>query len=136
MAKVDFRLVPDQDPLKVRDSLRAHLDAKGFHDIEIVFLGGQRPGRVDPRHPMVTLAAKTAKEVYEKDPLLIPLVGGSGPIHPFAVGLRQPIVTCGVGYPGTRAHAPNENLRLTDLILGAKHTARFLLALSKGQGKG
>lgn len=129
-AKVDFRLVPDQDPLTVRDALRAHLDAQGFSDIEVVYLGGQRPARVDPQHPLVTLAAQTARDVYGKEPALIPMVGGSGPIHPFAVGLRQPVVTCGVGYPGTRAHAPNENLRLDDLLLGAKHTARFVAALA------
>jgi acetylornithine deacetylase/succinyl-diaminopimelate desuccinylase-like protein len=46
-----------------------------------------------------------------------------------AVGLRLPVVTCGVSYPGARVHAPNENLRLADLVLGAKHATRFLTAL-------
>ncbi len=131
MAKLDFRLVPDQDPEAVRDALRAHLDAHGFSDIEVVYLGGQKPARVDPNHPYVRLAARTARETYGKEPSIVPLVGGSGPIHPFAVGLRQPVVTCGVGYPGTRAHAPNENLRINDLILGARHTARFVAALAE-----
>jgi acetylornithine deacetylase/succinyl-diaminopimelate desuccinylase-like protein len=131
MAKVDFRLVPDQDPLTVRDNLRKHLDAHGFSDVEVVYVGGQRPARVDPKQPMVQLAIKTAREVYGKEPAVMPLVGGSGPIHPFVVGLRQPVVTCGVGYPGTRAHAPNENLRVNDLVLGAKHTARFLAELAE-----
>jgi acetylornithine deacetylase/succinyl-diaminopimelate desuccinylase-like protein len=135
MAKVDFRLVPDQDPETVRTSLRAHLDANGFSDIEIHYLGGQRPGRVDPAHPLVTLAADIARDVYGKEPALIPLVGGSGPIHPFVAGLRVPVVTCGCGYPGARVHAPNENLRISDLVLGAKHTARFIAALvEKGIG--
>lgn len=134
VAKVDFRLVPDQDPETVRDALRAHLDTHGFGDIEVVYLGGQKPARVDPQHPYVKLAAETAREVYGKEPSIIPLVGGSGPIHPFAVGLRQPVVTCGVGYPGTRAHAPNENLRVSDLLLGAKHTARFCAALAERAG--
>lgn len=129
MAKVDFRLVPDQDPEVVRESLRAHLHAHGFSDIEIRYLGGQRPGRVAPDHPLVTLAADIARDVYGKEPSLIPLVGGSGPIYPFVAGLRVPVVTCGCGYPGSRVHAPNENLRLSDLVLGAKHTARFLSAL-------
>jgi acetylornithine deacetylase/succinyl-diaminopimelate desuccinylase-like protein len=133
MAKVDFRLVPDQDPEKVRDSLRAHLDAHGFSNIEVILLGGQKPARVDPNHPMVQLALRTARDVYGKEPALFPLVGGSGPIHPFAVGLRQPIVTCGAGYPGGRAHAPNENLRIRDLLLGAKHTARFVAAVARGE---
>ncbi|MES2463508.1 MAG: M20/M25/M40 family metallo-hydrolase [Armatimonadota bacterium] len=129
MAKVDFRLVPDQDPEAVLKSLRAHLDGQGFSDIEIRYLGGQRPGRVDPSHPLVTLAADIARDIYGKEPSIIPMVGGSGPIHPFVAGLRVPVVTCGCGYPGSRVHAPNENLRLSDLVLGAKHTARFLAAL-------
>lgn len=129
MAKVDFRLVPDQDPEAVRDSLRAHLDAHGFSDIEVVYLGGQRPGRVDPNHPMVRKAIDTARDVYGVEPSVYPLVGGSGPIWPFVAGLRQPVVTCGAGYPGARAHAPNENLRLGDLLLGARHTARFCASL-------
>lgn len=136
MAKVDFRLVPDQDPETVRRSLRAHLDAHGFPDIEVRYLGGQRPARVDPRHPLVTLAADIARDVYGKEPALVPLVGGSGPIHPFVVGLGVPVITAGCGYPGARVHAPNENLRLSDLVLGARHTARYLNALiERGIGK-
>ena len=130
MAKVDFRLVPDQDPIEVRDNLRRHLDAGGFGDIEIVYLGGQRPGRVDPHHPLVALAVQTAREVYGQEPSLLPLVGVSGPMYPFAVGLRQPVATIGCGYPGARVHAPGENLRLSDLVRGATHTAVYLQALA------
>ena len=132
MAKLDFRLVPDQDPEAVHRALRAHLDEQGFADIEVRYLGGQRPARVDPEHPMVQTALRTAREVYGAEPAVYPLVGGSGPIYPFAEGLRMPVVTCGVGYPGGRAHAPNENLRISDLRLGAKHTARFCAALAAG----
>ncbi len=63
------------------------------------------------------------------EPAIVPIVGGSGPVHPFVVDLGQPFVTCGCGYPGCKAHAPNENLRIADLILGAKHTAHFLAGL-------
>ncbi|MFY7953896.1 MAG: M20/M25/M40 family metallo-hydrolase [Armatimonadaceae bacterium] len=131
MAKVDFRLVPDQDPDAVHRALRAHLDNHGFTDIEIVYLGGQRPGRVDPDHPLVHLAASTARDVYGKEPSVHPLVGGSGPIWPFTAVLGQAVVTCGVGYPGGRAHAPDENLRVDDLVLGARHTARFCAELGR-----
>ncbi|MBC8143540.1 MAG: M20/M25/M40 family metallo-hydrolase [Armatimonadetes bacterium] len=134
-AKVDFRLVPDQDPEIVHQSLRQHLDANGFPDIEIRYLGGQKPGRVDPNHAYVKLAADTARDVYGKEPCIVPMVGGSGPIYPFVAGLRQPMVTCGVGYPGARVHAPGENLRVSDLVMGARHTARFLLALCDSYGK-
>src|SRR5439155_20048113 len=32
--KIDFRLVPDQDPMKIAALLRAHLDRHGFGDVE------------------------------------------------------------------------------------------------------
>ena len=39
-AKVDFRLVPDQTPEVVVEQLRAHLDAQGFQDVQVDYLGG------------------------------------------------------------------------------------------------
>ena len=44
-AKIDFRLVPDQDPEAVHASLRKHLDSQGFADIEVNYVGGQKPAR-------------------------------------------------------------------------------------------
>jgi acetylornithine deacetylase/succinyl-diaminopimelate desuccinylase-like protein len=54
------------------------------------------------------------------------MIGGSGPNHAFLEYLKLPIVTAGVGYPGTQAHAPNENVRLDLYLKGAKHIARIL----------
>jgi acetylornithine deacetylase/succinyl-diaminopimelate desuccinylase-like protein len=128
-AKMDFRLVPDQDPEKVVQSLRAHLDAQGFSDIEIHYLGGQRPARVDPDHPLVRLAAETAQEVYGIPATIAPIVGGSGPMWWFAGLLGLPVTSPGIEYPGVRAHAPNENIRLDDYTKGTQHLARLLLRL-------
>ncbi|MFN8634602.1 MAG: M20/M25/M40 family metallo-hydrolase, partial [Chloroflexota bacterium] len=36
VAKVDFRLVPDQEPTEIVRLLRRHLDEQGFRDVEIV----------------------------------------------------------------------------------------------------
>ena len=46
-AKMDFRLVPDQRPRDVFDKVRAHLDAQGFDDVEIVLMGAVNPARTD-----------------------------------------------------------------------------------------
>jgi acetylornithine deacetylase/succinyl-diaminopimelate desuccinylase-like protein len=54
------------------------------------------------------------------------MTGGSGPIYPFVKFLEVPVSNSGVGYPGSRAHAPNEHIRLEDFILGTKHTARVI----------
>jgi len=125
-AKIDFRLVPDQTPEQVLKALRAHLDAEGFSDVMINFLGGEAPARTDPDDPFVKLVVDTALPVYGVPMEIIPLSGGSGPNHAFVHHLNLPVATAGVGYPGTQAHAPNENLRLDLYLKGAKHIARII----------
>jgi acetylornithine deacetylase/succinyl-diaminopimelate desuccinylase-like protein len=125
-AKVDFRLVPDQHPDDILQKLRAHLDAHGFRDIQIADLGGDPPARTDPDDPFIQLVAKTAEEVYETQMQLIPLTGGSGPSYPFVHDLGLPVATAGLGYPDTRAHAPNENIRIDLYLKHARHMARII----------
>lgn len=125
-AKVDFRLVPDQAPEDILKKLRKHLDAGGFSDVEVVYLGGEAPGRTDPDHPFVKLTLDAAREAYGKESAVHPMVGGSGPNHVFLHTLHTPIVTAGVGYPGSRAHAPDENLVIEHFVTGTKHTARMI----------
>jgi acetylornithine deacetylase/succinyl-diaminopimelate desuccinylase-like protein len=127
-AKVDFRLVPNQTPEQVLVGLRKHLDAEGYQDVEITYLGGEPAGRTDPDDPFVDLVVNTAKPVYGYPMQKVPLTGGSGPNHVFIHTLNLPVVTAGVGYPGSQAHAPNENLRLDLYLKGAKHIARILKA--------
>ncbi len=130
-AKMDFRLVPDQDPEEVYQSLKAWLQQEGFGDIEVRYLGGQRPARVDPDHPFVQLAADVAQEVYGRRAVITPIVGGSGPMWWFSNFLGLPITAPGIEYPGVRAHAPNENIRLADFNLGTSHLAHLLIQLDR-----
>jgi acetylornithine deacetylase/succinyl-diaminopimelate desuccinylase-like protein len=127
-AKVDFRLVPDQTPELTLKLLRAHLDEQGFTDVQIQFVGGEAPARTDPDDPFVRLVVETAEEVYGAPMLVEPMTGGSGPNYVFKEYLNVPIVTAGVGYPGSQAHAPNENMRLDLYLKGASHIARILKA--------
>jgi acetylornithine deacetylase/succinyl-diaminopimelate desuccinylase-like protein len=126
MGKVDFRLVPDQDPDDLERKLRAYLVEQGFDDIEVIRHGGSRPARVDPNDPFVRLVADAAEEVYGVPARISPTSGGSGPMDPFVRFLKVPIAEAGVSYPGSLVHAPNENLRIGDLANGIKHTARVL----------
>jgi len=131
-AKVDFRLVPDQEPAEVLQQLRAHLDSQGFDDIEIIDLGSEAPGRSDPDHPFLRLVADLAEEVYGVRQLIAPMTGGSGPYHAFIHHLGVPIATVGIGYPGMQMHGPNEHFRLQDFVAGTRHTARVLARFGAG----
>jgi acetylornithine deacetylase/succinyl-diaminopimelate desuccinylase-like protein len=125
-AKVDFRLVPDQTPEQIVRLLRAHLDAEGFEDVHVELLGGEAPGRTDPDDPFVQLVVDSAADVYGMPMDIVPMVGGSGPNHAFIEYLKLPVVTAGIGYPETQAHAPNENVVLDLYLKGAKHIVRIL----------
>jgi acetylornithine deacetylase/succinyl-diaminopimelate desuccinylase-like protein len=130
-AKVDFRLVPDQTPAEVLEKLRAHLDAEGFSDVQIEFLGGESPARTDPDDPFVNIVVDTAKDVYGVPMQKVPMTGGSGPNYPFVHDLGLPVATAGLGHPDTRAHAPNENIRLDLYLKHAKHMVRVLGEFAK-----
>jgi acetylornithine deacetylase/succinyl-diaminopimelate desuccinylase-like protein len=125
-AKLDFRLVPEQIPEQVLQQLRAHLDAEGFADVKINYLGGDAPGRTDPDHPFIKLVGEAALGVYDLPMQVVPMIGGSGPNHLFEHYLHVPIAMSGLGYPGTQAHAPNENIRLDLYLKAARHAARIL----------
>lgn len=125
-AKIDFRLVRGQSPQKVLSALREHLDNRGFADVNIEYLGGDRPSKTDPDDPFVKLVVQSAEGIYADSMQIVPMVGGSGPGHIFEEALNIPIVTAGIGHPGSQAHAPNENIRLDLYLKGAQHIARIL----------
>jgi acetylornithine deacetylase/succinyl-diaminopimelate desuccinylase-like protein len=130
-AKVDFRLVLDQKPETVLRQLRAHLDAEGFSDVQIKFLGGEPAARTDPDDPFIKIVVDTAEEVFETPMELVPMIGGSGPNHPFVHDLGLPVATAGLGYPDTRAHAPKENIRIDLYLQHARHLARVIKEVAK-----
>lgn len=132
-AKVDFRLVPNQTPQEVLEKLRKHLDGQGFQDVAITNLGGEHPARTDPDHPFIKLCNEAALEVYGKPSIIYPLIGGSGPAHPFIHLLGMPVTMCGIGYPGAQVHAPNEHIVLGHLVSGIKHTAHIIAGFGKGE---
>jgi acetylornithine deacetylase/succinyl-diaminopimelate desuccinylase-like protein len=126
-AKLDFRLVPDQNPEDIFAKLRIHLDNSGFSDVRAVKLGAMGPYKASGDDPLVQLAARTAEIVYQKAYLIDPLAGGSSPVYAFAAPLGGiPVIFAGVGYHDNRAHSPDEHVRLVDFLNGARHIAYIL----------
>lgn len=130
-AKLDLRLVPDQDPAQVLDALRSHLHAAGFGDVEVVPLQhAERAARSDVNHPFVRAAVAALRDVHDAEPVVMPNSPGSGPIHPFVAGLGLPVVGLGCGYPGSRIHGPDEHMRLDDFERGTMTLTRLLERLA------
>jgi acetylornithine deacetylase/succinyl-diaminopimelate desuccinylase-like protein len=129
-AKLDFRLVPDQDPEDALAKLQRHLHQKGYGDVAVRCLSAERPARTPIDHPFVGLLCEAARQVYGQEPVLIPSMAGTGPLYPFIKTLALPTADCGIGYPESRIHAPDENIRLADFLHGAKHIAAVLERLA------
>ena len=110
MAKVSFRLVPDQDPAEVGRLFAAHLErvARPGVSVDLVPLHGGRPWRAHPEGPFFEAAREALQEVYGRPPVLTG-EGGSIPIvDEFERTLGARAVLMGFALPGANMHAPNE----------------------------
>jgi len=129
VAKVDFRLVPNQKVENVQKILRTHLDKHGFRDIEVRLLSGYEPKRTAIDHPFIQLLAELAKTFSGKEAVLVPSSQGSGPAYLF--GAHTPWASCGIFDAEANVHAPNESMRLSDL----RYMTAFIAALVTEIGK-
>ena len=130
-AKLDFRLVPHLTPELIDDLLRKHLDRRGFQDIEILRFSAEHYARTLPEASVVQAAIAAARHVYGYDPVIYPVSGGSGPMYPLSEMLGIPAVCAGIGYSGSRAHAPNENIRVDDYWQCQKFIGEFIRAFAE-----
>lgn len=133
-AKVDCRLVPGQDPAEIVRLVRAHLDAAGFADVEVELLTGELAYWTNPEDPFVGLALRTAEEAWGRPAVYHLSSAGTGPMHQVGSALRLPIVSAGSGYYGSRAHAPDEHVRLADLEKGILHMALLMQQFGSSRG--
>jgi acetylornithine deacetylase/succinyl-diaminopimelate desuccinylase-like protein len=127
-AKLDFRLVPDQDPGRVLRLLREHLERVGFDDVEVlIFEDGEFAVAGDPLHPFVQACVRTAERVHGHRPAVIPMMAGTGPVHQLCGQFGVPMATAaGVGYAGSRGHAPDEHIRIADFVIVTKYLVHLL----------
>lgn len=127
MVKLDLRLVPRQDPNDIYKKVRAHLDKRGFEDIEMKHYSMEHPVR-SPSDSIVARAALAAAEgVFEHPPAVAPMMIGTGPMWPVAEKLGIPTVSpAGVHRPDSQIHAPNENCRIEDFLKIAEYTAAYV----------
>ncbi|MBA3749002.1 MAG: M20/M25/M40 family metallo-hydrolase [Solirubrobacterales bacterium] len=123
--KIDFRLVPDQDPERIAALVRAHLDRHGFGDIESVYKEGTRPYRGRRDDPLVRAVKAAAEEAFGKDAHLVPTSGGTSPMWTVCHRRALANVTLGMGHPGSAAHAPDENIILANYWKAIRATARL-----------
>ncbi|HEX5475690.1 MAG TPA: M20/M25/M40 family metallo-hydrolase [Vicinamibacterales bacterium] len=133
-ASLDFRLVPDQTPARVRDQVEAFIVRRGYTIVR------QAPGAAERRaHPRlirlqwghgypaarVPLADPFSQQVVTlvqasaPAPIVrLPIMGGSVPMYLFQGPAHIPAIGVPIANYDDNQHAANENLRLDNLWQG------------------
>lgn len=129
--KLDFRLVPDQDPNEILELVRRHLKEHGFSDIEVIPYTMTYPARTPLDNALAQTVIRTTREVYGMEPTLKPMSPATGPMYILCQRIGIPSVSVGVGNFASNNHAPNENIVIEDFIQGIKHMAAIIEDFSK-----
>ncbi|MEM7414250.1 MAG: dipeptidase [Gemmatimonadota bacterium] len=132
MAKVSFRLVPDQNPDRVRELFEAHLErvAPAGVTVELVELHGGRPWRASVDGPAFEAASEALHEAFGATP--VPM-GGGGSI-PIVVEFEEKLdataLLVGFSLPGCNLHAPDEWLPIENYEKGIGALVRLYQKLA------
>ena len=111
VAHCQIRYTVDVDPYTFEASLRKHLDAQGFPEIEIRAHGIRMPARrSDPANPWVGWAVASMERTLGKRVQVIPNSGGGLPNDVFMDHLGVPLLWVPHSYNGCKQHGPDEHL--------------------------
>jgi acetylornithine deacetylase/succinyl-diaminopimelate desuccinylase-like protein len=132
-AKIDFRLVADQDPDAVFDALRERVeaDAPAGIDVELDRVAAMAPQRTPADSPVVEPTMRAVREGWDAEPILKPSLGGSVPTYVFADALDVPCLVVPYANADENNHAPDENIALSCFRAGIKTTVALLGELSE-----
>eukprot|EP00257_Ricinus_communis_P012749 XP_002537172.2 cys-Gly metallodipeptidase dug1 [Ricinus communis] len=107
VAKIDLRLVPNMTMDEAVAKIRAHLDKRGFNDVEIKVSGGYDPTET-PEDSRLIRAQLASYKRLGAPATLYPRLAGSWPGTVFtSPPVSLPAGQFGLGH-GSGAHAPNE----------------------------
>ncbi|MDR2660756.1 MAG: M20/M25/M40 family metallo-hydrolase [Lactobacillaceae bacterium] len=112
-AKLEIRLVPGQKPNDIFNKLVKQLEKNGYADIKAELTLGEPGYRSDMSAPAIENIIELSNKKYG-EVAVFPTSPGTGPMYYVNSVLKAPIAGFGLGYWGSLAHAPNENIRLID----------------------
>lgn len=126
-AKFSFRLVPNQDPHKISESLKKflHTLCPAGITMELIDMHGATGVLVPLDSPYMTAASRAIEVGFGKAPVYI-REGGSIPIvTKFKTTLGVDTLLLGWGLNDDNAHSPNEKFNLADFQRGIQASAQL-----------
>ncbi len=132
-AKLTFRLVPNQNPAVILDRVEAHLRKHCPPGVELELPRGHSGDwyLTDPNSKDGLAAQRALQQTFGGKPALI-REGGSIPIvQTFKKVLGVETLLLGLALPDCRAHSPNENFPVANLLAGIRLNRALLRELAK-----
>jgi acetylornithine deacetylase/succinyl-diaminopimelate desuccinylase-like protein len=131
-AKLDMRLVADQDPTDIYERFCDHVDryATGTSRLEVTRHAQMSPQRTPLDHPVREPVTDAVTDAWGVEPILKPTLGGSLPTAAFERTLDVPCVVVPYANSDENNHSPDENLAVDCFRNGIRTTARLLATLS------
>ncbi len=128
VAKLSFRLVPDQDPVAIERLARAHLARLVPPTMGARVCVHQRswPVLIDPRGPAFRAAAAAYRRGFGVAPVLLRSGGSIPVVHLFQRMLGIPTVLMGFALPDDAMHGPNERFGLDQFARAITACVTFL----------
>lgn len=133
VAKLSFRLVPEQNPRKIAQLFRDHI-------IRITPAGVRssvrtsspvEPAMVNRNHPAVKAAAFAYRKGFGAEPVLIRSGGSIPVVNTFQKILGCPAVLMGFGLPDDHIHGPNEKFHLPNFSKAIAESIWYLAAAAQ-----
>ena len=111
-ARLQVRFVAGCDPRAFVPAVRAHLDVRGFAQVDVRAADTvpMAATRLDPDNPWVRWACASIAATTGAPPAVLPNLGGSLPNDCFADVLKLPTIWVPHSYPACQQHAPDEHL--------------------------
>jgi acetylornithine deacetylase/succinyl-diaminopimelate desuccinylase-like protein len=144
-AYVDLRLVPDQQPERVRRLVEAHIGKEGFHIVReppdsatrtryprivrVDWEEGYPALRTPMDLPVSRAVVRTAEQALGQPIIQLPTSGGSLGIYHFDDVLRVPLIFVPIVNHDNNQHGQDENLRVQNLWDGIELIAGLMARL-------
>ena len=127
-AKISTRLVPNQDPARIRNLIVEHLRSAcpDTARLEISDFALSPPVVFDVSDPVFQAAREALRRGFDREAIFI-RAGGSIPVvGTFVEQLGCPVVLMGCGLSSDGLHGPNEHFALSRFVRGTKAAAHLL----------
>jgi acetylornithine deacetylase/succinyl-diaminopimelate desuccinylase-like protein len=130
LAKLSFRLVPEQDPQKIAKLFRGHIARITPPTVKsaVRVLSSAKPAVIKRDHPSMRAAAFAYRKGFGSPPVFLRSGGAIPVVNTFQEILGIPTVLMGFGLPDDRIHAPNEKFHLPNFYNGIATSIWFLAA--------